>query len=333
MKKDSNPFSPQRTSPQNDRTPMTCDPFNEQLDNRKHAESSLWKSKKMIEDGCTLLQTLQVMQERCKDCDPITPVQCTEECETWKVKRELRETNRFVSKRIHGVSLLNAIKNERRLAILQTLNERSLRVEELQKSLRKYGYSHSKKTLDQYLKPLFNAGLIRNEEKRLVLTLYGRKINDLVEKHNFDGKLPIHSSGYEERILRSILIGPKTRSELLKTVPPKSLPRALKRLKENDLISNDSQSDHILYFRTKRALYMERLSPTQKSICRAIPEDGISARSLSRTAGINLRRTYKYLRSLRGKKLLFRRKVRHDYHLTETGRTSAKFLEKIASIE
>ncbi|MCW4051582.1 MAG: hypothetical protein NWE78_00040 [Candidatus Bathyarchaeota archaeon] len=312
---------------------MTCDPFNEQLDSQKHAVSSQWKSKKMIDDGCTLIQTLQVMQERCKDCDPITPMQCTEECETWEVKKELLETNRFVSKRIHEVSLLNAIKNERRLAILQTLNERPLRVEELQKKLKKYGYSHSIRTLNQYLKPLFDAGLIRNGEKRLVLTLYGRKINDLVEKHNFNGELPIHSSGYEEKIMRSLLVDPKTRSELLRIVPPKSLARTLKRLKESDLISNDSQSDHILYFRTKRELCMESLSPTQESICSAIPEDGISARSLSRTVGINLRRTYKYLRNLRGKKLLFRRKVRHDYHLTEIGQTTAKFLEEIASIE
>ncbi len=287
----------------------------------------------MIEDGCTLSQTLQIMQERCKDCDPITPMQCTDECETWKVKNELRETNKFVSMRIHGVSLLNALKNERRLAILQTLNERPLRIDELQSELRDSGYSHSRKTLVQYLKPLFNAGLIRNDPKRLVLTLYGRKINNLVEEHDFNGKLPIHSSGYEERILRSLLAGPKTRSDLVKMVPPKSLSRTLKRLRESGVISNDFPSDHVLYFRTKRALSMERLSPTQKSICHAIPETGISARSLSKTVGINLRRTYKYLRSLRGKKLLFRRKLRHEYDLTETGRTTAKFLEAIASIE
>jgi DNA-binding HxlR family transcriptional regulator len=312
---------------------MTCDPSAEHFDSRKLATSSLWKSKKMIEDGCTLSQTLQVMQERCKDCDPITPMQCTEECETWKVKNELNETYKLVSKRIHGLSLLNAIKNERRLAILQTLNERPLHMDELQRKLRNSGYSHSRKTLDQYLKPLFNASLIRNEKKRLVLTLYGRKINNLVKEHDFDGKLPIHSSGYEEQILRSLLDSPKTRSDLVKTVPPKSLSRTLKRLRESGVISNDSPSDHILYFRTKRALHMERLSPTQKSICRAIPETGLSARSLSRTVGINLRRTYKYLRSLRGKKLLFRRKVRHEYDLTDTGRSTAKFLEAIASIE
>ena len=312
---------------------MTRDPSTEHFDSRRHATSPLWKSKKMIEDGCTLSQTLQVMQERCKDCDPLTPMQCTEECETWKVKNELRETYKFVSKRIHGVNLLNALKNERRLAILQTLNERPHRRDELQSKLRHSGYSHSKKTLDQYLKPLFNASLIRIESKRLVLTLYGRKITKLIEEHDFDGKLPIHSSGYEERILRSLLASPKTRSDLAKMVPPKSLSRTLKRLQDSGVISNVSPSDHVLYLRTKRALHMERLSPTQKSICRAIPETGMSARSLSKTVGINLRRTYKHLRSLRGKKLLFRRKVRHEYDLTDTGRTTAKFLEAIASIE
>jgi predicted transcriptional regulator len=48
--------------------------------------------------------------------------------------------------------------------------------------------------------------------------------------------------------------------------------------------------------------------------------------------GINLRRVYKYLRNLRGKKLVFRRNVPASYQLTEKGKTVAQFLEKVASV-
>jgi DNA-binding HxlR family transcriptional regulator len=311
---------------------MTCDPTKNDLESRKLNRSSLWLSKKMIRDGCTLQQTLQVMKERCKECEPISPMSCVEECETWKVKKELQDVNNVISSKNHDLKLINAVKNKRRIAILEALGERPILLQDLQKKLGKKGFHHSQKTLAQYLAPLINTGLVQNSGKRLKLTLYGGKIRDTLAKHNHEGRLPIHSSGYEEKVLRDLLEGPKTRRELLKKVPLKSLSRTLKRLKDNNLVMNNSNSNQVNYFRTKRSLSLESLSPTQRRMCEAIPDAGTPARSLSKTIGINLRRTYKYLRSLRGKKLVFRRNIRNDYHLTEEGHRIARLLVEIAEI-
>ncbi len=258
---------------------------------------------------------------------------CVEQCETWKVKKELRETARRLSEANHGLDLLNAVKNQRRLKILDILWECMFSFDELQSRLRKMGFSHSQGTIDEYLMPLIQAGLVKENGNRLGLTLYGRKVHDTVVKHGFAGWLPIHSEGYEERILRSLLDGVKTRGELLEVAPAKSLSRTLRRLIERKLIVSDSVPDRVFYFRTKRALSTEKLSHTQKKICEAIPQAGISARDLSRTVGVNLRRTYKYLRSLRGKKLLFRRDMPVMFELTERGKSVAEFLYEVAGIE
>ncbi len=333
LKKISSPFSPRRNSCIDDQAPMAYASLEERVKSRELAGDSLWLSRKMVDDGCTLEQTLHLMEERCKGCSVVTPMVCVGQCETWNVKKELRETNRVLSEVDHGRKLLNALKNERRLAILNILQERPTSSDNLQKKLGNYGFHHSQKTIGEYLKPLLKAGLVKEIGKRFGITLYGRKVHDAVGRHGFTGKLPIHSGGYEERILENLLDGAKTRSELLKVAPAKSLSRTLKRLEKRKLVLNNSPSDRVFYFRTKRALSLERLSPTQKRICDAIPQVGISARDLSKTVGVNLRRTYKYLRNLRGKKLVFRRNVPIRYELTVKGRATAEFLEEIADIE
>jgi sugar-specific transcriptional regulator TrmB len=65
---------------------------------------------------------------------------------------------------------------------------------------------------------------------------------------------------------------------------------------------------------------------------RAIPGTGISARALSREIGINLRRTYKYLRRLRSKGLVFALKVPRTYELTQKETETASFLEEVTGL-
>jgi predicted transcriptional regulator len=331
LKNPSSPLSPKKDSVNNDPKPMTYAYSQEQVSSRKLAGNSLWLSKTMVDEGCTLEQTLQVMEERCKNCNTISPVLCMEQCDTWKVKKELRETNKILSENDHRLRLLNALKNKRRLTMLDILLERPLTLDQLQRKLKEHRYQHSQKTIRDYLQPLIEAGLIEEHDRRFGATLYGRKIEEAVVEHGFTGQLPSHSGGREERILRSLLEGPRIRKELLE-VASTSMSRILKRLQKLNLIVNDSPSDRVFYFRTKRASTLERLTPTQKRICEAIPQAGISARALSEVVGINLRRVYKYLRNLRGKKLVFRRNVPASYQLTEKGKTVAQFLEKVASV-
>lgn len=333
MKEASSPFSPRRNSCGDDRVSMTYGLVDSRVRGRKLVGDALWLSRKMIDDGCTLGQTLHTMEERCKGCSVVSPMLCVEQYETWNVKKELREISRVLSEEDHRLRLLNAVKNRRRLAILNVLWGGFFSLEGLQRELGKRGFRHSQKTVNEYLKPLLKAGLVKESGKRFGLTLYGRKVHAAVVRHGFSGELPGHSEGYEERILRSLLGGAKTRGELLEVAPEKSLSRILKRLLDRGLVVNNSPSDRVFYFRTKRALSLERLSLTQKRICDAIPQAGISARELSRVVGINLRRVYKYLRGLRGKKLVFRRNVPVRFKLTVRGRSVAEFLDEIAGIE
>ena len=333
MKKPSSPFSPQKTSVKDDPIPMTYAYPQVQGDRRQPAGNSIWLSKKMIDEGCTLEQTLQVMEEQCKSCNMTSPVLCMGQCDTWKVKKELRETSRILSESNHGLRLLNALKNSRRLIILSDLTERPLTLDRLQENLTRQGYQHSQNTINGYLQPLVTAGLVEERDRLFALTLYGRRIQEAVLKHSFAGHLPIHSGGHEEKILESLLGGPKTRKELLEIAPAKSMSRSLKRLQASSLVLKNSPSDRVFYFHTKRPTTMERLLPTQRKIHAAIPQAGISARALSRTVGINPRRVYKCLRGLRGKKLVFRRDMPRCYELTERGRTMALFLREIAGIK
>lgn len=258
---------------------------------------------------------------------------CVEQCGNWSVKKELRETSKLISEASHTVKLLNAIKNQRRIAILNVLSKHPLPLESLQKELRSYGFSHSQETISDYLKPLMDAGLLKQTGKHIGLTLYGRKVNRAVVKHGFSGHLPVNSRGQEEIVLRSLLDGKKTHADLLRRIYARNLSRTIRRLLERKLVSRSAFTDRVFYFRTKRATQLERLSPTQKRICEVIPEAGISARALSKEVGINMRRTYKYLRNLRGKKLVFRRQIPIHYDLTTKGRTTAEFLDEIAHIE
>jgi DNA-binding transcriptional ArsR family regulator/predicted transcriptional regulator len=327
------PISPRKNSDDISQAPMARVHVERGARGRELVGDSLWLSKKMIDDGCSLEQTLDMMEERCKDCDTISPMLCVEQCGNWSVKKELKETNTLRSENNHRIKLLNAIKNPRRIAMLNVLCEHPLPIESLQKKLRTCGFSHSQDTISAYLKPLTEAGLVKQTGTRIGLTLYGRKVNKAVVRHGFSGQLPIHSKGQEETILKSLLEGKKTRAHLLRIISGRSLSRIMKRLLERKLISQNSFTDRVFYFRTKRALQLERLSPTQRRICDVVPEAGISARALSRKVGINMRRTYKYLRNLRGKKLVFRRRMPIHYELTLEGRMTAEFLDEIAHIE
>jgi hypothetical protein len=77
---------------------------------------------------------------------------------------------------------------------------------------------------------------------------------------------------------------------------------------------------------------MENLTPTQTRVCNSIPITGISAPDLSKNTGITLRRIYKLLRTLRGKKLVFRRSFILKYTLTPEGKRTGYFLEEISKI-
>ena len=286
----------------------------------------------MIDEGCSLEQTLHVMEARCKTCNTVSPLICVEQCGTWKVKRELKDIHRSLERKNHAVTLLNALKNRRRLTILNLLQKQGMKKTQLQKKLKSIGFSHSQEVISQYLKPLLSARLVREDNNKFELTLYGRKVIESIQEFSLQNRLRISSVKYDEKVIRYLLNGPASRSELLTIVPANSLARILRRLLSQRIIQKSSPPYRVFYFRTKRLLSLENLTSTQIRVCNSIPLNGISAPDLSKSTAINLRRIYKLLRALRGKKLVFRRSFILKYTLTSEGKRTGHFLEEISRI-
>jgi len=228
-------------------------------------------------------------------------------------------------------NLLNTIKNRRRLEILEILSNGRHSTVRLQQRLKKLGYCHSRRTIaDEYVNPLIEVGLVEENHNKYHTTSFGCKLDELIRDFQEIGDLlPPHSECYEEKTIEALFENPKTYEELKFLIQTESLSRVLKRLQETKLITKDHENSYIFYFKTKRNPYQERLSPTEKRVYEDIPEEGITAKKLADETNISLRRTYKYLRKLRGKKLAFKRKRPKAYALTREGRQIAKLLEKM----
>jgi len=232
----------------------------------------------------------------------------------------------------HAHDLLNAVKNDRRQKVMEALSARPYSTKGLQEYLKNKGYYHSQQTINSaYVEPLVKTGLVKKDGHKHELTLYGQKFLSILNRFSVENPLPSNSHCHEEIVLKKLKGGPKSYAGLVESVTQKSLSRSLKRLTENGLVTKSKTPDYVFYFRTKR-VPKKAFSPTEKKVYETIPEVGISVRDLSKKVGINLRRTYKYLRRLRKKRLVFTRKKPKTYELTPYGMELANFLEETAKL-
>jgi predicted transcriptional regulator len=104
------------------------------------------------------------------------------------------------------------------------------------------------------------------------------------------------------------------------------------RLLETNLVTKNGDNNYIYYFKTKRPMEMERLSSTEKRVYEGILDEGVIGEQLAEKTGITLRRTYKYIRKLKGKKLVFKRKRPKTFGLTEEGIKIAVFLGRLCAV-
>jgi predicted transcriptional regulator len=141
--------------------------------------------------------------------------------------------------------------------------------------------------------------------------------------------LPAHSECYEETLLQALLSGPKTFEEIEVLISPKIASRILKRLRQTGLIQTPEERDYIFFFKSKRDPSKESFSDTERKVYDALPDGGISAGKLAKETDLSMRRTYKYLRGLKGKKLVFIRRTPKAYGLTLNGEKLAKVLEEL----
>jgi predicted transcriptional regulator len=129
-----------------------------------------------------------------------------------------------------------------------------------------------------------------------------------------------------------LLSGPKTFQEVEELISPKVASRVLKRLKTGALIETPEERDYVFFFRSKRDPNKETFFVTERVVYDSLPEDGISARKLAEKTGLSMRRIYKYLRGLKGKKLVFTRKTPKSYDLTEKGERLALVLQGLQDL-
>lgn len=285
------------------------------------------------QDKAGIAEVMESVKETCEYCHPLTPIECVR-CSIWKLKNALRKLYEKMRNPNFLIDLLNTLKNKRRLHILEILSNGRCSIVRLQRELGKIGYHHSQGTImEEYINPLMETGLAEEDQNRYHATPFGCKVNELMKDFSDVGELlPPHSKCYEEKSIKALSESPKAYEELGLVVPAESLSRVLKRLQEKNLITKGNEDSYIFYFKTKRNPQQEKLSPTEKRVYENIPEQGITAKKLADKTNISLRRTYKYIRKLRGKKLAFKRKRPSTYTLTTEGTKIAKLLEQIHAL-
>ncbi len=230
------------------------------------------------------------------------------------------------------VRLLNAIKNRRRLKILQLLSTHPHNIEEIRDNLKDKGFYHSLNTVAKYIEPLIEAGLIRTANNRYISTSLGKEIQEILGEQGLEAFSP-HSNCYEELCIQALRSGRKTYDELIAIFEQSTLQRVLKRLEKAELVVRNHSPDHVFFSATAEKPD-SRLSPTERRILKTVKMNrtlGVPARELSKLVGINLRRTYKYLSRLKQKKRIVQWRKPVSYELTKKGESVAKCLEEIAS--
>jgi len=278
-----------------------------------------------------LAETIVKMQETCKNCTPTSMLECVTDCNIWKTKNEIKELKKKTQNPTFTTQLLNTLKNRRRIQALQILCSGRRTTDKIQQELRKSGFYHSQGTIqEEYIAPLLKTELATEDHNGYSATLFGRKINEFLKDFYEIGEyLPAHSECHEEALLNNFLEGPKTYEDLQRTVPAKTIPRMLSRLQHKGLLESNKEKDLVFFFKSRRDLNKEICSSTEKRVYENITPQGISARKLSAASGISLRRTYKYLRKLKGKKLIFMRENPRHYSLTEKGQRLALVLHDV----
>jgi predicted transcriptional regulator len=230
--------------------------------------------------------------------------------------------------------LFNVLKNGTRLHILRTIVKGKHSVSRIQEELKKAGYSHSCDTIsEEYIMPLMHVGLAAEAQEQYYATTFGGRLTEVLEEFSdFVNVLPAHSECYEETLLDAMLSGPKTFEDMATFVSPKIASRILKRLKTSGLTETPEERDYVFFFRSKRDPDKESFSETERKVYTDIADDGIAARKLAEKADISLRRTYKYLRGLKGKKLVFTRKTPKVYRLTAKGEKLGQLLRGLQGV-
>lgn len=277
---------------------------------------------------------LRGLDAQCRSCSPPSPLQCISQCKAYKLKNELRTLRKALSNPDYMTELLNVLKNETRLQILQAIANGRYSVGQLQQQLKRKGQSQSQGTIsEEYLHPLVAVGLAAQARDEYYATTFGLRLTPLLGRFQILArKLPAHSECYEETLLQSLLAGPKTFEDVETVILQKNVARVLKRLASAKLIDSPRERDYIFFFRSKRDPTKDAFTATERKIYDALSDQGISMGNLVKATGLSARIIYRYIRTLKGKKLAFCRRTPKTYRLTCVGEKLASAMQVVQKI-
>lgn len=259
----------------------------------------------------------------CESCRPPNPIMCVESCPIWTLKRKYRDAFKDLAEKPSFADLLHLTKNVRRFKILECLYEKQCTLEELREYLKNAGYSYSLNKLRRhYVKPLVDVSFVEEQNGVYAITFKGKSIYNLLTTSEV-AKLSTHSQGYDERILKNLLSGPKTYDELREIIPNGFLRRGLRRLQKNNFLFKPTLNGRVFYFATKKRP-TRKLSSTEMKVFKALSPEGLSTKDISEKAGISIRRVYEYLKRLRYKRHVRKEEKTAIYTLTDSGKSLAQ---------
>lgn len=274
---------------------------------------------------------LKNLEDMCKHCTPITPIQCISLCRFYKLKNELRSLRNIMDNPNYTIDFFNVLKNQTRLRVFQMITNGKCTLTKIQQELKNANISHSQYSIsDDYIQPLITMGLVTESIGKYNATLFGICINDLLDGFDdFIQKLPSQSECYEETLLQLLLLGPKSRQEIQQVISPIIASRVLKRLAASNLINLPTDRNYIFFHKSKRDPTLEELTDSETKVYQAIPNEGIGIDKLAKHVELSQRRTYNHIRHLKGKKLVFTRNIPITYSLNSNGQKIAIILHNI----
>jgi DNA-binding transcriptional ArsR family regulator len=228
-------------------------------------------------EEASLTKAMKEWEENCKNCHPLTPITCVTNCKIWQLKNEFRKICEKMKNPAFMTKLLNTLKNERRLQILETVSKARYSVSGLQQELKKLGYYHSQQTIaEEYVAPLREVGLVEENQNRYYATVFGCRLGESIKNfHGAEKVLPPHSECYEEIALGMLLNEPKTYEDFEGIISTKSVARVLNRLQEAGLIEKAKEKSYVFFFRTKRDSSVVKFSPTERRVYESVSADGV----------------------------------------------------------
>lgn len=265
----------------------------------------------------------------CDDCRPSSPLKCVEFCPIWELKREHRELFKAIDNRPSFTKLVNTAKKDVNLKILDILVGEPQSFDELVNELEDEGCDR-RRSANHYFGPLVKVGLVEEKQGLYKITFKGKVVYNFLRESE-PSKLPINFKGYEEKILRSLLLGSKSLDQLVEIVPKTLLYRSLKRLENRSLITKSNPSGRIFYFTTKKRP-TRKLTPIETKLFKALTREEMSVRELSERIGISVGKVYSLLRRLRLKRHVKKKKKFASYRLTDAGTSLAQSLNILNSL-